>query len=58
MRSILVSDSAALPYTVAFAAIVVWGATPAATRIAVSNIDPAAVGMLRTVVAAAITIRI
>ena len=49
------SDSPALlPYLAAFVAIVVWGATPPATQIAVAGIDSATVGMLRTVIAAAI----
>lgn len=47
------TDSA-LPYSVAFIAIIVWGATPAATQIAVAGIDSATVGMLRTVIAAVI----
>jgi hypothetical protein len=29
------------PYFIAFIAIVVWGATPAVTQIAVTKIDPA-----------------
>jgi drug/metabolite transporter (DMT)-like permease len=48
------SASSALPNFVAFIAIIVWGATPAATQIAVTEIDSATVGMLRTVIAAVI----
>ena len=48
------STSGTLPNFVAFIAIIVWGATPAATQIAVAEIDAATVGMLRTVIAAAI----
>ncbi len=34
-------------------AIVVWGLTPAATKLAVGEIDPLTVGILRTVLAMA-----
>lgn len=34
------------------AAVLIWGGTPIATRIAVDTIDPATVGMLRTLLAA------
>lgn len=37
-------------------AVVLWGATPIATKIAVLELDPVAVGMLRTVLAALFTI--
>ena len=40
-----------LPYLLASVAIVLWGATPAATRIAVGGIDAVTVGLLRTVTA-------
>ncbi|MCW5772889.1 MAG: DMT family transporter [Rhodospirillaceae bacterium] len=35
-------------------AVLIWGGTPIATRIAVASIDPAMVGMLRTLLAAAV----
>lgn len=41
-------------YVAAVLAIVIWGATPAATETAVRTVDLAAVGMLRTIIAAAI----
>lgn len=47
------SDST-LPYFIACITIILWGATPAATQIAVRGIDSATVGMLRTVIAAII----
>ena len=43
-----------LPYLLASVAIILWGATPAATRIAVEGIDPVTVGLVRTVTAALI----
>jgi len=43
-----------LPYVLASVAIILWGATPAATRLAVEGIDAITVGLLRTVTAALI----
>jgi len=40
-----------LPYLLASVAIILWGATPAATRIAVEGIDAVTVGLLRSVTA-------
>lgn len=37
-------------------AVVLWGATPIATKVAVLELDPAAVGVLRTVLAALLTV--
>ncbi len=37
-------------------AVVIWGATPAATEFAVAEIDPIAAGVLRTVFAATVTL--
>ena len=39
------------PWAVGTLAIVIWGATPAATKYAVAEVDPLAVGMLRTALA-------
>lgn len=41
-----------LPYLFATVAVIIWGATPAATDIAVAAIDAVTVGMLRTIIAA------
>lgn len=41
-----------LAYVAAVCAIVIWGATPAATEIAIVEVDAATVGILRTVLAA------
>ena len=38
-------------------AVVVWGLTPAATKLAVGEIDPLTVGILRTVLAMAPCLR-
>jgi drug/metabolite transporter (DMT)-like permease len=46
--------TAALPLLAAVAAVMIWGGTPIATRIAVGTLDPAMVGMLRTLLAAAL----
>ena len=35
----------------AYGAVVLWGATPLATKVAVADLDPLAVGMLRTLLA-------
>ena len=40
---------------VAMIAMVIWGATPVATKLGVAEIDPLVIGMLRTLLAAAIT---
>jgi drug/metabolite transporter (DMT)-like permease len=39
----------------ALVAVAIWGATPIATKIAVADLDPLTVGVLRTVLAAGIT---
>ena len=44
----------ASPYLLASVAIILWGATPAATLIAVEGIDPVTVGLVRTITAALI----
>lgn len=50
-------DSATIaPYIAAALAVMVWGATPAATRFAVAEIDPGTVGILRTVLAGALVL--
>ena len=41
---------------VAMIAMVIWGATPVATKLGVAEIDPLVIGMLRTLLAAAITL--
>ncbi len=41
-------------YAVAVFVIIVWGAMPAATQFAVNDIDPAPVGALRSIIAAAL----
>ena len=43
-----------LPYAVGAIAIVLWGAAPAATQVAVAGVDAANVGMLRPVLATAV----
>ena len=57
------SESGTLPgsqllaaYAVAAIAVVIWGATPAATKVAVTGLDPMVAGMLRTVLAAAVVV--
>ena len=35
----------------AYGAVVLWGATPLATKVAVAGLDPLAVGLLRTLLA-------
>jgi drug/metabolite transporter (DMT)-like permease len=42
-----------LPLAVAAAVVVLWGGSPVATKLAVTEIDPFAVGVLRTVLAGA-----
>ncbi len=39
-------------YAAAYGAVVLWGATPIVTKLAVTEIDPLAVGLLRTLLAA------
>ena len=43
-------------YGAAAVAILIWGATPAATQLAVDGIDPVTAGVLRTVLAAVIAV--
>lgn len=45
-----------MPLAVGWAAVLLWGGSPIATRLAVLGIDPLAVGILRTVLAAAIAL--
>ena len=40
-------------FAAAYGAVVLWGATPMMTKLAVAEIDPLAVGLLRTLIAAA-----
>ncbi len=42
-------------FAAAAVAIAIWGATPVVTKIAVGAVDPLIVGMLRTLLAAAVT---
>jgi drug/metabolite transporter (DMT)-like permease len=44
--------SGAMPLAIGWAAILLWGGSPIATRLAVLGIDPFAVGILRTLLAA------
>ncbi len=46
------ASEAALVWCAAAVALLIWGATPMVTRIAVLEIEPSAVGILRTVLAA------
>ncbi|HXP75437.1 MAG TPA: DMT family transporter [Stellaceae bacterium] len=46
----------ALVWCAASAALLIWGATPMVTRIAVLEIEPSAVGILRTVLAAVLAL--
>ncbi len=39
-------------FAAAYGAVVLWGATPMATKVAVAGLDPLAVGLLRTLLAA------
>ena len=50
------SGSGLAPFAAAGAAILIWGATPLVTRIAVLVIDPLAVGILRTVIGALVVL--
>lgn len=43
-------------YGVAAIAVLIWGATPAATKVAVTGLDPVIAGILRTVLAAAVVV--
>jgi drug/metabolite transporter (DMT)-like permease len=45
-----------MPLAVGWAAALLWGGSPIATRLAVLGMDPLAVGILRTVLAAAIAL--
>jgi drug/metabolite transporter (DMT)-like permease len=45
-----------MPLAVGWAAVLLWGGSPIATRLAVVGLDPLAVGILRTVLAAAIAL--
>ena len=40
----------------AYGAVVLWGATPLATKVAVAELDPLAVGLLRTLLAGAVAL--
>jgi drug/metabolite transporter (DMT)-like permease len=50
------AGEAALVWCAAAAALLIWGATPMITRLAVLEIEPSAVGILRTVLAAALAV--
>ena len=50
--------SLAPAYAAAVAAVVIWGATPAATKFAVIHMDPLVAGILRTVIAGALVLPI
>ena len=52
MRAAAASDAPGSAAIAAGIAVLIWGGTPIATRIAVETIDPAMVGMLRTLLAA------
>ena len=43
-------------YAAAYGAVVLWGATPIVTKLAVAEIDPLAVGLLRTLLAAVVAL--
>ncbi|MBT6095784.1 MAG: DMT family transporter [Rhodospirillaceae bacterium] len=43
-------------YAVAAVAVLIWGATPAATKVAVTGLDPMVAGILRTVLAAVVVV--
>jgi drug/metabolite transporter (DMT)-like permease len=47
-----------MPLAIGWAAVVLWGGSPIATRFAVLGIDPLAVGILRTVLAALLALPI
>src|SRR5215475_13697806 len=46
------------PIVVAGLIMIIWGATPVATRLAVADLDPLHVGLLRTVFAGALALPI
>ena len=48
--------SSLAPILVAALIMVIWGATPVATRLAVADLDPLFVGLLRTVFAGALAL--
>jgi len=50
-KPLVTADHAALPVVVALALMVVWGGTPLFSKLAVAQIDPLMVGILRTVFA-------
>jgi drug/metabolite transporter (DMT)-like permease len=50
------AGEAALVWCAAAAALLIWGATPMVTRVAVLEIEPSAVGILRTVLAAVLAL--
>lgn len=52
MSDVALRTGAGAAVLAAAAAVLIWGGTPIATRIAVGSIDPAMVGMLRTLLAA------
>ncbi|MDF2765548.1 MAG: O-acetylserine/cysteine export protein, partial [Rhodospirillales bacterium] len=47
-----------MPLAIGWAAVVLWGGSPIATRFAVLGIDPLAVGILRTLLAALLALPI
>jgi drug/metabolite transporter (DMT)-like permease len=50
------ASGSALVWCAAAAALLIWGATPMVTRVAVLEIEPSAVGILRTVLAATLAL--
>jgi len=50
------TSASALVWCAAAAALLIWGATPMVTRVAVLEIEPSAVGILRTVLAATLAL--
>ncbi len=50
--------SGLMPLAVGWAAVLLWGGSPIATRLAVLGIDPVAVGVLRTLLAAVLALPI
>ena len=56
MRAVAPGRAALLPFGVAMAVMVVWGATPIVTRYALEDLDPLVVACLRTVIAGLVAV--
>ncbi len=56
MRAVTPGRGALLPFGVAMAVMVVWGATPIVTRYALEDLDPLVVACLRTVIAGLVAV--